>query len=74
MSDANVVCQQLFGASAAAYHYGNYFESGSGRIWLDDVCCSGNEGALSECSSSGWGVHDCAHSEDAGVTCNGKKV
>ncbi|NXC51346.1 DMBT1 protein, partial [Penelope pileata] len=42
---------------------------GSGRIWLDNVQCSGTETALSECHARPWGVNDCNHGEDAGVVC-----
>ncbi len=31
--------------------------------------CAGTEERLSNCSSNGVGVHNCAHSEDAGVRC-----
>ena len=33
--------------------------------------CTGNETRLVDCPSNPLGVHDCSHSEDAGVTCQG---
>ena len=49
-----------------------YFGSGSGAIYLDSVVCNGSEGALQQCTASPIGVHNCDHSEDAGVRCGGK--
>ena len=48
-----------------------YFGSGSGEIYLDSVMCNGSEGALQQCTASPIGVHNCDHSEDAGVRCGG---
>ena len=41
-----------------------YFGEGNGSIWLDDVLCNHN----------GLGVHNCYHSEDAGVRCDGTLI
>ena len=68
-NDAAVACRQ-----AGAGNMGNArccaaFGQSSGPIWLDDLRCVGTEARLEECGSNGWGVHNCAHGEDAGVEC-----
>ncbi|XP_022603702.1 soluble scavenger receptor cysteine-rich domain-containing protein SSC5D-like isoform X2 [Seriola dumerili] len=67
VNDAKVVCRQLGCGTAAELAY---FGGATGKIWLDNVNCSGNEGTLSECEHRGFGIHDCEHNEDAGVICS----
>ena len=45
------------------------FGQGSGRIWLDNVECTGSEIRLIDCPANVIGIHNCDHSEDAGVRC-----
>ena len=47
------------------------FGQGTGSIWLDQVACVGTEGRLANCPANPIGIHDCQHSEDAGVRCPG---
>uniref|UniRef100_A0A8C2CR00 SRCR domain-containing protein n=1 Tax=Cyprinus carpio TaxID=7962 RepID=A0A8C2CR00_CYPCA len=74
MNDAAVVCRQLQCGSAISAPQSAAFGQGSGSIWLDDIKCSGSEGALTQCSHKGLGKNDCNHGEDAGVVCSDPRL
>ncbi|RXN07101.1 macrophage receptor MARCO-like protein [Labeo rohita] len=64
--DALVVCRMLgFQRATQVFTAG----AGTGRIWLDEVRCSGNERSIFDCPHAGIGVNNCNHSEDVGVSC-----
>ncbi|XP_067154689.1 macrophage receptor MARCO [Apteryx mantelli] len=64
--DGTVVCRML-GYSRAVSTF--TASAGTGQIWLDDVNCEGSEHSIFDCSKPSWGLHNCSHSEDAGVEC-----
>ncbi|KAM6225609.1 CD5 antigen-like [Spheniscus humboldti] len=72
-TNAVVVCREL--GCGVARTVGDLprgrprFGPGTGRIWLDDVHCQGQEGTLQDCAHRAWGHHDCTHQEDIGVVC-----
>ena len=47
-----------------------HFGPGTGRIWLDNVGCVGNEKFLTNCGASSDGNNSCTHFQDAGVKCS----
>ncbi|XP_039894317.1 deleted in malignant brain tumors 1 protein-like [Simochromis diagramma] len=70
LNDAEVVCRELKCGPALQAPQFAYFGQGTGQIWLDEVTCSGNENFLTGCQFSGFGAHNCKHSQDAGVICS----
>ena len=48
-----------------------FFGAGTGPIFLDEVQCSSSTSQLLECSSRPIASHDCLHTADAGVGCEG---
>ena len=48
-----------------------FFGAGTGPIYLDDVACIPSASQLLECSSSPVSRHNCPHSADASVGCEG---
>lgn len=71
IEDADVACRMLGYKSASDFTKLASYGQGSGIIWLDNIQCHGNENNLLLCSHGGIAIHNCQHSEDAGVVCSG---
>ncbi|XP_049417209.1 immunoglobulin superfamily member 1-like isoform X2 [Epinephelus fuscoguttatus] len=74
LTDAGVVCRQMHCGLALSASQLAHFGEGTGKIWLDDVGCSGSERSLTQCQHRGFGTHNCGHGEDAGVVCSGVPI
>uniref|UniRef100_H3CT07 SRCR domain-containing protein n=1 Tax=Tetraodon nigroviridis TaxID=99883 RepID=H3CT07_TETNG len=70
LPDAQVVCRQSGCGDATVARGEAFFGPGTGTILLDNLKCTGAEASLQECSHISWNVHNCDHSEDAGVSCS----
>lgn len=69
--DATVVCM-MFGFAKGKAMQKAFYGQGIGQVWMDNVGCKGNEAHIQDCSFNGFAIHNCAHSEDAGVQCSGE--
>ncbi|EDV19474.1 uncharacterized protein TRIADDRAFT_62104 [Trichoplax adhaerens] len=67
---ATVVCKQLGYYEAVQAVYFGQFGGSQGKIWLNNVHCSGSESSLLDCTHSGWSNTTCTHANDAGVVCS----
>ena len=65
-----VLCNE--GALAITTGYAD--GSAQTQIWLDNVQCRGTEISLLDCSANLVGIHNCIHSEDAGVRCASRSM
>ena len=72
--DTQITSCRLMGYATASTNFftQDYFESGTGRIIIDSLYCSGNEKRLSECGTFGLADNSSqisAYDDDAGVVC-----
>jgi len=67
---AQVVCKQL-GYSDGVVIDTTEDQRGTGKIWMDQVVCSGEEASLLDCEAL-WSNkdNDCAHKEDLSIRCS----
>ncbi|XP_012671323.2 lysyl oxidase homolog 2b [Clupea harengus] len=72
--NAHVVCKELGYVEAVSWSPSSKYGKGEGRIWFDNVHCTGKERTLALCPSNGIGVSDCKHSEDVGVVCSDRRI
>ena len=70
INDGIVACYQL-GFPYVRVNTTAKFGQGTGQIWLANLSCIGFENQLFDCVHNGFGSHDCSHSEDAGLVCDG---
>ncbi|KAG2465375.1 LOX3B oxidase, partial [Polypterus senegalus] len=74
LENAFVLCRHLGFVSATGWAHSAKYGKGTGKIWLDNVQCSGSEKHIGDCKSRGWGNSDCTHDEDAGVICKDERL
>ncbi|XP_018430495.1 PREDICTED: lysyl oxidase homolog 3-like, partial [Nanorana parkeri] len=74
MENAHILCRHLGFTEATGWTHSAKYGKGIGRIWLDNVICSGSEKSITDCISRGWGSTDCTHEEDAGVICKDERI
>ena len=70
-ADGDVVCRSLGYPGAIEVLSSAAFGEGPGTIMLNGVHCVGNESSIFDCVHGGPNVHNCQHSQDAGVRCLG---
>ena len=71
LNNSDVVCKMLGFNSADSFTTWSSYGSGLGRIWFDNMKCTGRESNLLDCFSyNGPLVSSCDHTMDVGVTCS----
>uniref|UniRef100_A0A4W5R5U2 SRCR domain-containing protein n=1 Tax=Hucho hucho TaxID=62062 RepID=A0A4W5R5U2_9TELE len=64
--DGTVLCKMLGYRRASAVFTAS---PGIGKIWFDDLRCTGTEASVFDCQHNGMGINNCQHNEDVGVQC-----
>ena len=71
--DGIVACRQLGHEFISVTKSASYGQ-GRGRIWLNDLSCTGSENRLIDCPHESFSSHGCSHSKDAGLVCYGMYI
>ena len=71
--ELSVVCKELNLGSPVVTSL-SHIPPGKGKIWLDDMFCSGTEKSLFDCRHRPWGQGNCNHDEDVRMRCTGPGI
>ncbi|XP_059361042.1 scavenger receptor cysteine-rich type 1 protein M130-like [Carassius carassius] len=74
LTNTAVVCRELGCDENSNTMRAAHFGPGSGKIWMDNVRCSGSESSIFNCLKTKMGDHNCGHSEDVGIICSGIRL
>lgn len=72
LTDAAVVCRATGCGDALAANRSAYFENYTGKVWMNNVNCNGEESTLLDCAYTRLFQQNSSHEKDAGVTCGRK--
>lgn len=73
--ETSVVCKELgLGSADTQAPLGHIKKLSTGRQWLDDVVCTGNEKTFSDCRHRPWGESNCQQDEDIVLRCTGPGI
>ncbi|XP_019642245.1 PREDICTED: deleted in malignant brain tumors 1 protein-like, partial [Branchiostoma belcheri] len=68
-NEARVICQELGFPDYETFHWGAFYGEGTGKIWLSDLKCTGDESSVRSCNHADWGANSCTHTQDFSVVC-----
>lgn len=74
LAEKIVVCRELFLGTGKLGVSLSHIKKGTGKLWLDDIFCVGNEVSLLKCRHRPWGQSNCRHEEDVVLRCTGPGV
>ncbi|XP_053383319.1 deleted in malignant brain tumors 1 protein-like [Mercenaria mercenaria] len=73
VQDATVVCSMLGykreGTIVNVVNGTSTYGTGSGKVIIDELECTGNENDIADCKSRPWFINSCTHLHDVGVKC-----
>ena len=74
VSESTVICRELYLGGVDTSVSLGHIPKGTGKMWLDDVFCTGKEKSLNDCRHRPWGQTNCQHKEDTVLRCKGPGV
>lgn len=65
----SVGCRQLGFPGNGSALLTSAVPDGVDPVWMDNLDCAGTETGLASCPFNGWGIENCGHYEDIGLSC-----
>ncbi|EDV22998.1 uncharacterized protein TRIADDRAFT_681, partial [Trichoplax adhaerens] len=73
-SAANILCKQLGYKTAFSYDCCSKYAHITGKIWIGEINCYGNETSINDCPQLSFNSKSCMHQSDVGLHCSEGEV